>query len=109
VLFSKPKKITDYQAKPGWCDTDLQEVLNNLAMTLPTIDYSKRGTSKEKATVGPSFDKELEGPDTVHDTVAAAKRYLQNDLPVRIKYVSFVLHTDEPYWESWRLVTNKAK
>ncbi len=57
---------------------------------------------------GPSFDKELESDNPVQTTVAAAKRYIQNDLPERIVYVSFVLQTDERYWEAWQVASSSA-
>ncbi len=57
---------------------------------------------------GPSFEEELKSENPAHDTVVAAKRYLQNELPERIKYVSFVLETDERYWEAYRVAKSSV-
>lgn len=51
MQFSKSSKIVKLQNTRGWTDLDIQEVLDNPAITLPAIDYSKRGRPDEKATV----------------------------------------------------------
>ena len=57
---------------------------------------------------GPSFDQFFDQPDAVSKTVEAAKHYLTHDLPERIVYVSYVLHTDEHYWEMWDRDSNEV-
>lgn len=49
--FSKLPKLVSQQVKRGWSDADIQQVLDNPVLTLPTIDYRRKGSVDEKATV----------------------------------------------------------
>ena len=49
---------------------------------------------------GPDFG-DLDGkPDYAVKSIEAAKHYIQHELPPGVTRVSFILDTDEPYWEN---------
>ncbi len=50
---------------------------------------------------GPGFEKELASDDPVGQSVAAARRYIEKELPESIVYVSFVENSGEEYWKAW--------
>ena len=84
---------------------ELADGLNKIGVGIIAIELwypTQDKTGLIEDPYGPEFDKLLQEPDGIDKSVQAAKHYLQHDLPERIVYVSYVLDTDERYWEAWQ-------